>query len=212
MTDIFIHKKTTGAHPVDIVSLPIGGRYINNMFEDLLSTSMEFEGSKFIKKCQEKYLVAWLDLVLKFEAAKKAVCYSEESNVYIDMFYGFSEAFTKITRRDLVEVMTGRENKGVKQITLSNTGKLFLSGKILMLMWGNGMQVIWEALDKMMKNNKFKYRGILLAGGFAESTFFYEYLCSKQETKEMMPVWLFRPENSTSLLTIGAIASAKQNH
>ena len=212
MTEISIHKKATGAHPVDIVSLPIGGRYANNLFEEHLSTSLTDEKSEFVQKCKEEHTVAWLDLVLKFEAARKAVRYTVESNVSIDINYGFSEAYNKITGNKLSEVMPGREDKDIMQIILSKTGKLILNGKVTMNICNNVMQLIYQELDKIMKKNKLRYRGILLTGGFAESTFVREFLCSKQETKEMMPIQMFTPENSTSLLTVGAIASAKQKH
>ena len=197
---------------MDIVSLPIGGRCVNNQFEELLSASVQFEGSKFIEECKEKYISAWLDVALKFESAKKAICYTEESNICIDMFYGFSEAFTYITERNLLEVLPRRDDKDAMQMTLAETGKLHLNGKVTMHMCSNVMQLIYQELDKIMKKNKLKYRGILLTGGFGESTFVREFLCSKQETKEMIPVQMFTPENSTSLLTVGAIASAKQKH
>ena len=208
MTEISIHKKAAGIQPVEIVSLPTGGRLVNNIFEERLLFSVQNE--RFIKECKEQYGVAWLDLVLKFEAARKAIRYREESNVSIDINYGFSEAYNKITGNKLSEVMPQRDEKDLEKIILSKTGKLILNGKVTKHMCENVMQLIYQALEKAMANHKLKYCGILMTGGFAESTFAREFLCYKQETKEMTTMQLFTPENSTSLLTIGAIASAKQ--
>ena len=206
-----IHTKKSGARPVDMISTPIGGRYVNNLFEEHLSGSIGSQGRQFLNKCKVKHLGAWLDMLQEFEDGRKAIQFDKETSIIMDVSYTFFDAYSQLTGKNLSDEMDQNENSKSMTVNFSQHGKLIVSGVLTKACFTNAMDRISEDIKTLLKKHgdSYEYCGLLLTGGFGESDFAHAYLSNLQRHHELDAVKLYTPQNSTPLIMTGTIISSK---
>ena len=159
---------------------------------------------------KSNHLASWIEFLLSFEGAKSAFCQGDFEDLEIDIHYSFAEAVLQITGQEIHDLLG--ETSSAKDSTtlgLSTHGKLFLKGNIAKKVCKSIMSTVVQEIKKMTQMEDIDVSGILLTGGFGETSYVREYFLAEQEKKNMEPVRLHIPDMNPLILPIGAILCVK---